>query len=332
MRAILFYTFSWLFLIQVNSQNLQDGLVLYYPFNNNCNDFSGNNYHGINFNAEFTDDLWGNPTSACYFNGINTHVELPGEPALKPPLPVSFSFWVKFYNLDAHDSQIFITDFSKNMYSGIWFGLNPDTYQMQMSYGNAVENCTGPECRRTVTGNTVFQTNQWYHIVGVIAGPYSMNLYVNCENDGGYYSGYGGNLAYTTNLGSIGRTDQVGLTPYYFNGVLDEFYYWDRALSLGEIVQTCLLTNIQSAELIGLKKIFRLRSVSVQNELFVEVAKEVADVSYAIADMLGRVVQRGNFSGKNMQLPVSYLKSGTYILTLKLEGVTENFKFVKTIT
>lgn len=215
------------------------------------------------------------------------------------------------------------------MYAGVWFGLNPDSYQMQMSYGSGIENCTGPECRRTITGNTVFQTNTWYHIVGVIQSSNSMNLYVNCGNDGGYYSGSGSYLAYTTSLGSIGRTDQVGLTPYYFNGVLDEFYYWNRALTLAEIVQTCGLTDVQAKAFDGINETIKINVGMHEESIIIESPSEIEGATYTITDLKGLVVQEGYYSTNHAKIAVSGLNDGIHILTLNLGNTIKHYKFMK---
>jgi len=46
-----------------------NGLIAYYPFNGNTNDYSGNNRHLINVSASPTTDRHGNANKAYYFNG-----------------------------------------------------------------------------------------------------------------------------------------------------------------------------------------------------------------------------------------------------------------------
>jgi hypothetical protein len=61
------------------------GLVARYHFNGNTNDSSGNNYHAVNFGAQFVKDRNGNPNSALYFDGVNDYLELPHEEAFDMP-------------------------------------------------------------------------------------------------------------------------------------------------------------------------------------------------------------------------------------------------------
>lgn len=311
------------------AQNIQDGLLIYFPFNNSCDDMSGNDFHGVNYNASFTVDPWGNENSACEFNGFNTHVELIDEPSLKPPLPLSFSFWVKFHSLEASNSQIFITDFSKNMYAGVWFGLNPDTHQMQMSIGSGIPDCTGPECRRTKVGTTVFQTDVWYFIIGIIRTATDMNIYVNCEDDGGYYSGNGYELAYTESLGSIGRTDQQLVLPYYFHGALDEFRYWNRTLSILEMAELCLMSANQTMESDAKIAPFMLLTNPVTTDILLQYKQEIDQASYQIYNILGEIVAEGILTSEAADISASGFIAGTYILSIDYKGNTYRQKFVK---
>ena len=53
-----------------------DGLVAYYPFSGNANDASGNGNHGAVHGATLTEDRFGNPNSAYYFDGIDDEINL----------------------------------------------------------------------------------------------------------------------------------------------------------------------------------------------------------------------------------------------------------------
>ena len=51
-----------------------DELVAYYPFNGNANDESGNGNNGTVYGAILTEDRFGNPNSAYYFDGVSDYV------------------------------------------------------------------------------------------------------------------------------------------------------------------------------------------------------------------------------------------------------------------
>ncbi len=222
-----------------NSQNINDSLILYWPFDGDSKDLSINNIDGIIYNAELSLDRNNKANSAYYFNGSDSYIEIPNNDKLKPELPLTIALWVKFEDLDYNYSQIFITDYVENSYYGVWFGLNPVSRKMQISYGSGIDGCTSSQCRRTKEGTTTIDEGQWYYVVGVIKGPQDMDIYINCANDQGIYDGTGENIAYTNQSGSIGRVDQQGVDPYYFKGWLDEIKYYNRALSENEIIQLC---------------------------------------------------------------------------------------------
>lgn len=52
--------------------NLQSGLVAYYPFNNNANDESENEHHGLVNGVSTANDRFGNSDKAYYFDGNST--------------------------------------------------------------------------------------------------------------------------------------------------------------------------------------------------------------------------------------------------------------------
>jgi hypothetical protein len=226
------------------SQNLDSMLLLYYPFNGNANDASGNNYHGTVYNATPADDRFGNPNSAYFFNGINSYIEFPNIAALKPPLPMSFSFWIQIRDYGQTYTNFFTTDFTENMFSGVWGNFTVGNGRIAVNYGESTPNSTGPHNRRTKVGNSQLLLNTWYFVIFIIRGPQDMDIFVNCMNDMGGYSGTGGPIAYTSNPGNLGKHDLTIAPPFYFFGTLDEFRYWNRALTGADIDLLCgLMAN-----------------------------------------------------------------------------------------
>ena len=198
----------------IKAQDLSEGLLVHYPMNSTAIDISGNGYNGSVNSVSNTVDHLGFENAAFEFNGTNSYIEIPQNSNLEPELPITIAFRVKFDDLEAAGSQILGTDFLENTYTGIWFGLNPVTYQMQVSYGDGTLGCTTPSCRRTKQGTTVLQTDTWYRVVGIVRGPQDMDIYIDCRNDEGQYTGTGGDIAYSNQSGSIGRVDQSSLAPY----------------------------------------------------------------------------------------------------------------------
>jgi hypothetical protein len=244
MKAILIF-FCCLIFSGGFSQSLTDSLILYYPFNGNTSDSTENNFNGIT-NATFGEDHSGNPNRSLHLNGFDQYLDFPPNLAkLKPTLPVSFSYWVKFDDIDQTKVYIFDTDFDQDNHSGIWMNLDGN-HNMAISYGDATNN-TSPNNRRTKIGSTLLIIDTWYFVIGICRGAVDMDIYINCVKENGSYEGTGGDLAYTDCQGSIGRIDAgVYASPYYFEGSVDEFRYWNKALTAADIDSLCLLSKINN--------------------------------------------------------------------------------------
>jgi hypothetical protein len=84
---------------QTNAQvNLSDGLVAYYPFNNNAFDASGNANHGVaSGSATYTSDQWGNPAACVAFGGTSNagKVQVADSPTLNFTTGATFAFWAR---------------------------------------------------------------------------------------------------------------------------------------------------------------------------------------------------------------------------------------------
>ncbi len=68
MKILIRYSLILITTINSFGQVPQDSLKVYYPFNNNANDASGNNHNGIVKGATLTTDRFNNPNSAYRFD------------------------------------------------------------------------------------------------------------------------------------------------------------------------------------------------------------------------------------------------------------------------
>ena len=63
-------------LISKAQVNLQEGLVAYYPFNENANNKSGNNNDGVVNGTALTIDKFANSNAAYSFDGVDDFIEI----------------------------------------------------------------------------------------------------------------------------------------------------------------------------------------------------------------------------------------------------------------
>ena len=218
--------------------NLSQGLVAYYPFTGNANDVSGNNNNPVFNNATPAPDRFGNPNSACQFNGIDNCIRIPNSPSLNPANQISICAWVKvagFYQGACHGNNIVMKGDADFL---------PGNYMIRFddSYYTNNQNCniTVPDINHeTFFGlqeipfpNTPFvQTNQWYSVVYTCDGT-TAKIYINCVLAGsGPANGITFSNTYDLFLGRLNAPQY----PYWFNGVMDEVRIYNRTINQDEV-------------------------------------------------------------------------------------------------
>jgi hypothetical protein len=196
--------------------------MLYYKFDGNTNDYSGNSQNGTAVGGcSYVDDRFGNTFSAIQMNGTTGHVVVP-EGVWFDSGPFSASVWVKPISFNSW-SRIF--DFGKgsNNENIVWALSQTTTGRQFLSIRQGTTEVT------TLLG-TVSTLNSWNHLATVYDGN-TASVYIN-----------GVKVATTTasgarlifrNINYIGRSNWA--TDAYANAIFDEFSLWNRELSESEI-------------------------------------------------------------------------------------------------
>ena len=303
---------SLLFLIlsfQTSSQNINDSLLIYYPFNGNSTDQSGNGFDGIVNGATLVNDRFGNANSAYYFDGVDDYINLPNDQKLKPGLPVSFAFWAKYDNPAPGYSNVFTSDYKENIYSGVWV-TSSVVGSISINIGDGGPSTSSS--RRSKVGTTTLSANTWYFIAGVIKGPNDMDIYVGCQNDGGTYNGSGGSMSYSSDPGNLGRKDgSLGGPPNYFKGSVDDLRYWSRALTPGEIDSLCN-NSISVSENAVLQNQISIYPNPAKDHITI-LSRHSNIKSFTIINNNGQRVYSGNFE---QTITISHLAPGLYFIKL----------------
>jgi hypothetical protein len=225
--------------LNVFAQNTSNNLLLHYEFNGNANDTSPNGFHGLESGVVYVSDRNGNPNSAVYFDGVDDFISLPNLNALKPDLPLSFSFWIKYDSLLYTDRAVFNTSFEEDVDSGVYFNSQATTGNIAINFGDGGLSYTAGS-RRTFVSYQPIQNNVWYHIIVTVKSAQDMKIYVDCVETTGGYSGMGGQLQYSNKPGVIGKHDRTLNSPAdHFKGTLDDFMYWDKELTPADFNQLC---------------------------------------------------------------------------------------------
>lgn len=313
----------------INAQTIYDNMLLYYNLDGDATDASGNGYDGV-VNATPATDRFGNPNGAMYFNGVDSYINFPNMAALKPQLPVSFSFWAKYDSGSFMERVVFNTSLEEDVNSGVYLTSSSTTGQYAVGYGDGSPFYSSSSARVYIS-NSIVDTSQWNHIVVVVNGPTDMQIYVNCEENGGSYSGTGGTLAYSNEPGNIGRHDQntQGVPAFLFRGKIDDFGYWDRGLTAVDASALCndqyLTIDEESTE--------NLINVTAfpnpfDETISLEVSPDVSIETIRITDATGMTQWESDYAPT---LNVTGLAAGVYWLTaITADGTQMNpIKLVK---
>ncbi len=199
---------------------LNDGLLAYYPLNNDANDASGNNNNGTPYYVTPTADRFGRSNSAYYFNGTSSYIAFDANPLLAVAGDFSLSAWVKstrpsgwqgIVSYDTSGTYGYGLCLTSDGIPSVWIGNGT-------TWGYA-------------KGNTSIRGNAtWTHLAAVRRVGLTC-IYINgiLQTTNTSHS-----VAYANSRLCIARHSG---SDQYFGGALDEIRIYNRALTAGEIGQ-----------------------------------------------------------------------------------------------
>lgn len=215
---------------------INNGLVLCFPFNGNANDESGSGNHGTVGGATLTSDRNGVPNAAYLFDGVNDYIDLSKN--LNDMTVTTFCAWIKPQGNVSQAGMIFYDGNSMcgNDYAIVYqngkVGVRAD------KSGAVMDGWASSPGERASLPSNFF--NQWSFVVWVME-PSVSSIYINGVLVK-QINKTGSNVGYHY-LPSIGSFYDTGNPPCgsprstFFNGVIDDIRFYDRALSLTEIAQ-----------------------------------------------------------------------------------------------
>ncbi len=325
MRSLLLL-FSCL-LVAANGLNAQldQNLLLRYEFEGDVLDISGNDNHGIaNGGITYVEDRGGNPNGAVQLDGFDDFIELPNLAELKPDLPVSFSFWVKYGSTDPLAQTVFNTSLEDDLSAGVFFNSSSATGTYAVSFGDGSP-LYSPATRRTYVSNSAIVPDEWHHVVAIVRGATDMEIYVDCVENSGAYSGTGGPLFYAAASGVIGRHDRdLGVPFEHFLGAIDDFRYWDRALELSEVDILCNLLSVPE-ETITTEPVRLIVYPNPASSVLHIVSNMEIPERINIIDTSGRIISSSPFSDR---IAIDNLPDGIYFLSVSGSEGTQSQKFI----
>jgi hypothetical protein len=211
--------------------SLTDGLMAWYPFNDNAQDASGNGLHGT-FSTTAptaTVDKNGDSNKAYQFNGT-TYITIPA---------ATLKLNVYTYSVWANANPLPIVGETGNVFS---IGDEATTKHQSINISNkyATAEATGwcvggwndgATQNSGVTSGNLPVPNQWYHIVMVRSASH-VTMYLNNQLVGSSATDGFPPLYGSTNIANIGIRCNF---QQAFSGKIDEFRIYNRVLTTEEI-------------------------------------------------------------------------------------------------
>lgn len=195
---------------------LREGLLGYWPFDDDASDNSGNgNDADVNGASSGAAGKVGNAYS---YNGSGDYIELPID--LNPHLDITLAGWFKTSN--TADGEMVIIANDNNTYGR--------GFQAQSSGGTKNFQAWYEPGGYFSSSNFDYATDNWVHFAVVYEQGVSAKLYIN-----GSVVGTGGTESSPSDA-SVVRLGRA-LSGRYFTGEIDEVGIWERALSSTEIGQ-----------------------------------------------------------------------------------------------
>lgn len=246
-----------LFSVQINlaAQNLNEGLVLYLPFDGNANDETVSFLNGRVVNAQLTTGHDGLENHAYAFNGVDAYIVIPHSEAFNfgPNDNFTISLWIKQAG-QQNLTQTYENDvFSKWVYED---GSVPDVMTGGYPFVVRILNQTNPLHGLTKFirfdgypehggcvgsgDNTVsqpFNDNKWHHFVfRKFAHTGILNSIVDGVDYGQELDQTGNDAIGCTTINNAPLIIGARYNGYgYFTGAIDELRIWNRQLSDEEI-------------------------------------------------------------------------------------------------
>ena len=194
--------------INLSEASITEGLFIYYPFDGNALDVTGNGYDGLVNGAVLANDRFGTPDSAYFFDGVDDYIEN-SRFTTSSLSAISVAFWI-------NTSQLSNSRIAHTAYGGFY----------HTSSGQVTWFIDGSSSNNPYVGN--INDGLWHFIVGTNDGSISY-LYI----DGILKSSVTEGIMLGDTL-TIGN-DRGRNVP--FEGIIDDFRVYNRALSQNEVIQ-----------------------------------------------------------------------------------------------
>lgn len=283
------------------AQNINSGLIAYYPFSGNANDVSGNAHNGyISGGVIDSTDRFGNTNSAYYFDGqLNSYIKILNSPALNNFQELSISLWYNKIDTIRYRSGFIGKQRQFNSCGSCYFSptfefmlrKDPDSWAI-LSRQTSIGSRFGKFFNHTPTLST------WTHIVYSWDAD-SIRTYLNgvFQNSDATPSNF--TFVDDTSLIKIGYVEGVAGYSGTWKGFLDDIRIYNRAITkeeVGQLFENSVDLNLSSK--IN-SKLFVYPNPSNSKELYLNKKNVTEPTTIQIYDNLGKFIKRLEFTGNS---------------------------------
>ena len=322
MKKTLFIIFLCIAICSEAQINLDEGLVAFYPFNGDALDMSGNNHNGTVYGATLTNDRFGMPNSAYFFNGSSDYISIEDHEDLRMS-SVSLVAWITFIS-SPFDLQ--------NIISKPLGNENNDSYVFWWMDGG-INGHVGSE---SSPGPFLYydwfpMLDDWYFMV------YTFNhesntqkIYINGEEVASGISET--EISWDNHPVLIGAESDYETLQYFFFGNIDDILIYNRALNTEEI--ETLYAHPFSIQEITISLIIDVSPNPLTSSTTIEYEmKQAEKVSLTIYNQMGKQVyqkQENQPQGKQQLIwNAEGYPDGIYYYRLQVGEQVTNGKMVK---
>ncbi len=193
--------------------------LVYYPFDGNVKDYSGNGYDAVLSGAAPAPDALGNGQRAYLFSSSSDIIYTSNQAALNFQDKISISFWLK---LDQVPEECYVIS------HGSWEERYKVSVTPEKKLRWTVKTDAGT---RDLDNSTVLPLHEFNHYTVCYTG-YSMEIYVNGELD--VFTPMTGKIQQTSKDLTIGHKDR-STNSYYLRGTIDEVKIFSDELPVSQI-------------------------------------------------------------------------------------------------